>query len=82
VCVIYVIIMNVHTRLTKKCRFGTSDWTFGSLESGWLAAFSSKGKKIFFKDLPQMDACINKFIHDYHFKKASTELVQQLSLVF
>ena len=72
--------MQVHTRLSKKCRFGTSDWTFGSLESGWLAAFSSKGKKIFFKDLRQMDACIDKFIHDYHFKKASTELVKQLSL--
>ena len=72
--------MQVHTTLTKKCRFGTSEWTFGELDNGWLAAFSSKGKKIFFRNLDQMDACLEKFINDYHYKKQSKELVKQLAL--
>lgn len=69
-----------YTTLTKKCRFGTSEWTFGELDNGWLAAFSSKGKKIFFANLEQMDACAQKFINDYHYKKQSKELVKQLAL--
>jgi len=72
--------MQVHTTLTKKCRFGISEWTFGQLSSGWLAAIGPRGKKIFFANLEQMDACTSKFINDYHYKKQSTELVQQLSL--
>ena len=72
--------MQVHTRLSKKCRFGISEWTFGQLDNGWLAAFSSKGKKIFFRNLEQMDACTQKFINDYHYKEQSKELVKQLAL--
>ncbi len=72
--------MQVFTRLSKKCRFGTSNWTFGQLDNGWLAAFGPRDKKIFFKSLEQMDACAQKFINDYHFKKQSRELVKQLAL--
>ena len=72
--------MIVHTHLSKQCRFGMSEWDFGQLPSGWLAAFGSNGKKLFFRNLKQMDDCISKFVNDYGYKKPSSELVQQLAL--
>ena len=75
--------LNVHTTLVKISERGTlSTWKFGRLPNGWYAGKSmTTGNKLFFKTLPQMDACINRYMQSYGYTKPCANLIKQLSLV-
>ena len=63
--------------LTKQCKRGVSEWTFGRLSNGWFAAKSATGKKMYFRTLEKMQSCITRYIFKYGFsaQQSATQLV-------
>ncbi len=60
---------------------GTSTWQFGRLDNGWYGAKLLDGsKRLYFKSVDKMNACLGKFISAYGYSVATQPTTVQLSL--